>query len=221
MQKDAATVNAGKRISRMEARREKLLITIERTQRRFEKADKTARRALKSLATLERTRRRMDKALAKARTEAADDTVESATPKLEAMEQALGEAIYGERPRGMARLAHLAEDLPNAALEAGQDQGIFPKADDGLPNFLRRQQERQAEAEHSVEERHRKLQAMADPKTKEKKAERRAVEKEIRQAEITGKRRKMPLTGRAALAAMSAENQQTQDAFFGKRPKKT
>jgi hypothetical protein len=49
-------------------------------------------------------------------------------------------------------------------------------------------------------DRNRKLQAMADPKTKEKKAERRVVEKEHREAELRGQKRKWPATGRAAQA---------------------
>jgi hypothetical protein len=51
-------------------------------------------------------------------------------------------------------------------------------------------------------DRTRKLQAMADPRTKEKKAERRAVEKEKREADLRGKTRKMPPTGKAALDAI-------------------
>jgi hypothetical protein len=52
-------------------------------------------------------------------------------------------------------------------------------------------------------DRTRKLQAMPDPKTKEKKAERKMIEKEVRQAELTGKRRKMPLAGKEALAKIA------------------
>jgi len=51
-------------------------------------------------------------------------------------------------------------------------------------------------------DRNRKLQAMADPRTKEKKAERKAVAKEKLQADLTGKRRAMPLQGKAALEAI-------------------
>jgi len=51
-------------------------------------------------------------------------------------------------------------------------------------------------------DRNRKLQAMADPRTKEKKAERKVVAKEKLAAELTGKRRAMPLTGKAALDAI-------------------
>ncbi|PWT72139.1 MAG: hypothetical protein C5B60_09935 [Chloroflexi bacterium] len=50
--------------------------------------------------------------------------------------------------------------------------------------------------------RNRQLQTLPDPKTKEKKAERKAIEAEMRQAELTGKRRKMPLSGKDALAAI-------------------
>jgi len=51
-------------------------------------------------------------------------------------------------------------------------------------------------------DRSRRLQTLPDPKTKEKKAERRAVEREVQQADLTGKRRKMPLTGKAAFDAI-------------------
>ena len=40
---------------------------------------------------------------------------------------------------------------------------------------------------------------MADPKTKDLNAERRIVDKEKREAKLTGATRKMPLTGKAAL----------------------
>ena len=40
----------------------------------------------------------------------------------------VGDALAGDkRPRGKARLAHLAEDLPKAARESGEDQGVFKK----------------------------------------------------------------------------------------------
>lgn len=45
---------------------------------------------------------------------------------------------------------------------------------------------------------------MADPKTNDKKAERKAVEKEKLDAKLTGKLKKMPLTGKAALDAIRA-----------------
>lgn len=51
-------------------------------------------------------------------------------------------------------------------------------------------------------DRNRKLQAMADPKTKEKKAERRVIEKEKREADLRGQTRKWPATGKDALNAL-------------------
>jgi hypothetical protein len=78
------------------------------------------------------------------------------------------------------------QDL-DAIIEATLAEAAKPPAetkDDGIPPSLRR------------------LQALPDPRTKEKKAERRAVEREVREAEITGKRRKLPLTGKAALDAI-------------------
>jgi hypothetical protein len=53
----------------------------------------------------------------------------------------------------------------------------------------------------------RRLNALPNPRTKEKKAERRAVEKERLDAELTGKRRKMPPSGKAALSAINADLQ--------------
>ena len=58
----------------------------------------------------------------------------------------------------------------------------------------------------------RRLNGLPDPRTKEKKAERRAVEKEVREAELTGKRRRMPLTGKDALAAIKGETPDAREA---------
>jgi hypothetical protein len=54
--------------------------------------------------------------------------------------------------------------------------------DDPIPSFLDRRN------------------LMADPKTKDRNAERRVVEKEKRDAKLTGATKRMPLTGKAALA---------------------
>jgi hypothetical protein len=54
----------------------------------------------------------------------------------------------------------------------------------------------------AVLDRNRQLQSLPDPRTKEKNAERRAIEREKREAELRGKTRKMPLTGKAALDAI-------------------
>jgi hypothetical protein len=134
-------------IARQEANYEKLCTTIERTQRRWEKADKAAARLLKKLAALERQRSRARRRLDRVKAEA------------------------------KAAALHPEPELPKPEL---------PK-DGGIPEFL---------------DRSKKLQALPNPRTKEKKAERRAVEKEVREAELRGKRRKMPLSGKDALKAI-------------------
>jgi hypothetical protein len=184
MQNDGKAVKApATRVSRLEARREKLLVTIERTQRRFEKADKMAKRALKTLATLERKRRRMDKAITKAKAEAADDLV----GHFAMTEPVMSDAQWKET---LASVKPLSPELRAEALATAD-------CDDGVPQFLK----------DAAQERTRKLQSLPDPKTKEKKAERKAVEKEKREAELTGKRRKLPPSGKAALSAINADLQ--------------
>jgi hypothetical protein len=61
-----------------------------------------------------------------------------------------------------------------------------PAGDEPIPTFLDRRN------------------LIADPKTKDRNAERRAIEKEKRDAKLTGELKKMPLTGRAALAKINA-----------------
>jgi hypothetical protein len=161
-----AVKTPAQRVSRLEARREQLLVVIERARRRFEKHDKGQRRALKDLANYERESRRLDKRIAQAKSETADELVMSAAPP--------------PKPK--------VEDVTEIT-ELTSAGGFGIDLDDGVPQFLK----------DAAAERARKLNALPDPKTKEKKAERRAVEKEKREAELRGKRRKFPLTGRAAL----------------------
>jgi hypothetical protein len=61
-----------------------------------------------------------------------------------------------------------------------------PAGDEPIPTFLDRRN------------------LIADPKTKDRNAERRAIEKEKRDAKLTGELKKMPLSGRAALAKINA-----------------
>jgi hypothetical protein len=61
-----------------------------------------------------------------------------------------------------------------------------PPGDEPIPTFLDRRN------------------LIADPKTKDRNAERRAIEKEKRDAKLTGELKKMPLSGRAALAKIMA-----------------
>ena len=80
-----------------------------------------------------------------------------------------------------------------------------PRKDDNLDplDFLvEAAEKRAAERKAEIAERDRKLMAMPDPMTKENKAQRRVVEKQVRERELTGKRRKMPPTGKAALDAI-------------------
>jgi hypothetical protein len=177
MQRDGKAVKApATRVSRLEARREKLLVTIERTQRRFEKADKMAKRALKTLATLERKRRRMDKAMTKANNREQNDGI-ARTQNQEAIIAASRESA--------------ATVLATASNTARQENAATSSAESGIPEFL---------------DRSKKLNALPDPRTKEKRAERRAVEREKREADLRGKTRKMPLTGKAALDAIKNGN---------------
>jgi multidrug resistance efflux pump len=77
------------------------------------------------------------------------------------------------------------------------------KREDGLdiPSYLKRSLA--AQAEDAIAERDgRRLAALPDPRAPEKKAQRKEVEKQVRQAELTGKRRRMPLSGKAALDAI-------------------
>jgi hypothetical protein len=105
--------------------------------------------------------------------------------------------------RHMAQSPTLTESCD--AIVSGMIQGqTFEEAakDDGIPTFLRRD-----------------LNALPDPRTKEKKAERRAVEKEKREAELTGKRRKMPLSGKEALKAI-AQAEEAKSEKTGLDPKR-
>jgi hypothetical protein len=79
----APVVNPGQKLSRMEARREKLLVTIERAERTFEKHDKAAKRWLKQFVELRRKANRLDKAIVKAKAEAANALVEPPKPEPE------------------------------------------------------------------------------------------------------------------------------------------
>lgn len=143
-----------KRQQRRQARYEQLCVTIERTQRKFEKADRVVKRSLAALAKLERKRIREQKAL-------------------------------------KALAATLADALVATQVESPAEPMLSEGDGLDVPSFLRRDSNN-------------KLAAMPDPRTKEKKAERRAVAREVLEAELTGKRRKMPLAGRAASAALKA-----------------
>jgi hypothetical protein len=83
--------------------------------------------------------------------------------------------------------------------------GAVATSDDlKIPDFLLRQQERSAQAEADVQARAEiKAQQAAEKKRKDaRRIEKLKVAQEIKHAELTGQRRKMPLSGRAALDAL-------------------
>jgi hypothetical protein len=128
---------------------------------------------LDKIARLTRKRNEAIKALVK---------VENSLPQLERRARLL------DRPVKRA----LPTDSPPPAPAAVPPPTIEPDiGGDGVPDFLRRK----------VDESQR-LGSLPDPRAKEKKAERRAVEKEKREADLRGKTRKMPLSGKAALDAI-------------------
>ena len=173
-----AVKSPAQRLSRLEARHEQLSVIIERAQRRFEKHDKGARRAIKDLAQHERSRRRLDKAIAKAKAEAADDLINPGIVEIP--------ADQFDKPF----------EVPDKTFDTTPPKEVLEtvtKAIDDGPDVP------------AILDRTRKLQAMAAPKSKEKRDERRVVEKEKLQRELTGKRRKMPPTGKAALDAIKSK----------------
>jgi hypothetical protein len=198
MQRSSApVVNPGQRLSRMEARREKLLVTIERAERTFEKHDKAAKRWLKRLAVLHGKRRRADKALAKAKAEAADALT---VPLAKLGETEIGKA-NAESWNAIPAVAKAKAPAPEPRMDdpnhpdlvAAREllSGVNAALDDGIPSYLRRQPR---EFDPYKGER--------DAATKEKAKTKREANKQRAAADATGERAKMPLTGKAALAAI-------------------
>lgn len=84
-----AVKSPAQRLSRLEARREKLLVIIHRTRTRWEKADKAAQKHMRALIKLERQLIRMDKTIAKAKVETANELVETAKPTFKEVHDAI------------------------------------------------------------------------------------------------------------------------------------
>jgi hypothetical protein len=231
---------------RRTARYEKLCTTIERTQRRFEKYDRLAKRALKSLATLERQRTRMRKAMAKADTTAADDLIGSTVPQPEARVETTPAKPEPAVPVISTDDPDLVQKV-QAALDAGRPDDrptaapgyrltgrwFQPDAptptpapaskDDGLelPGFLDQRDKTKAaptptppatsemtgEEKDALARAEITAQRTAKEKTKrERRATKRKIDAEVRDADLTGQRRRMPLQGKDALAAIAATN---------------
>jgi hypothetical protein len=189
-------------IDRRERRREKLLIEMQRTRLRFEKSDKAAQRLLRKIVEQERQLRRLDKAIARAKAEAADDLVETAVPLAKLGETEIGKANAESwnaipavaKAQAKAPAPELRMDDPNHPdLVAAREllSGVNATLDDGIPSPLRRQPR---EFDPYKGER--------DAGAKEKAKAKREANKQRDAAEATGERQKMPLTGKAALAAI-------------------
>ncbi len=141
-QSPAPVVNSpDKKLDRMEARREKLLVTIERAERTFEKHDKAAKRWLKRLAVMNGKRRRADKAIVKAKAEAANTLVGSTKPKSVKVDPTTQLGVLGPAPGFNGK----GERVPDDGLDIPKNLRREPKrkpvnpvklADD--PNLLQK-----------------------------------------------------------------------------------
>jgi hypothetical protein len=102
-----------------------------------------------------------------------------------------------------------ADDLQSFAEKMVAAAEAVINNDDGLdiPDYLRRQQERSVQAEADVQAR---AEIMAQQAAEKKRKaditkQKRAIKEEVRHAELTGQRRKMPLSGKEALAAVRGQ----------------
>jgi hypothetical protein len=133
---------------------------------------------LDKIARLTRKRNEAIKTLVKA---------ENLLPQLERRARLLDRPVKRALPTDSPPPAPAAVPLPTIEPDVGGD---------GVPDFLRRK----------VDE-SKRLGSLPDPRAKEKKAERRAVEKQKLEANLRGQTRKMPLEGRAALAKIKERDE--------------
>lgn len=140
---------------------------------------------------------------------------ETALPSLRKQAKRLVDYLLAEELRALQPTPYLDEDLKlDEGAAAGRPDTAPPSEpadslkEDGLdiPSYLKRATPAgmvsDGPDDADARDYNRRLAAMADPRTPEKKAERKVVAQEIRHAELTGKRRKMPLSGKAALDAI-------------------
>lgn len=168
--------------ARREKRYQNLLTTIERTQRRLDKADKTARRLLRSLAKLEQQRRRLEKAR-RAPAPMPQSEPEPEHPRVEARERAVANSLV----ENVTEITELTS------------QGGFGVNLDDIPDWMLRRLPQNAEPEAVKElvEREQEKQALTKEKAR--------VKREKRKAADAGDTRRLPLQGREALAAIKGE----------------
>jgi len=163
----------------MEARREKLLVTIERAERTFEKHDKAAKRWLKRLAVMNGKKRRADKAIAKAKAEAASALVEPVTVETDhlpepAFEQ-LAEKMVDEANGRLKAKRQRKAKAPTAEVKAAAEElaqsdlprlaSMFPFGKQAKLSTKDREQAVQL-AETSRDEKRKRMKAMGFRPTK-------------------------------------------------------
>lgn len=148
---------------------EKLNRAIERWQMKQEAAVIMLRRSAEDLAKLHRKRRRMLREAT---------PTELSSPVMRALDKAI--------PKPAA--------IPSATqVESPKDDGL------DIPAWMRRGQATQQAVDATISEASKRLAALPNPNAPEKRAVRRKVERQKLDAELTGKRRKMPLAGKEAL----------------------
>src|SRR5262245_31584484 len=87
----------GQKADRRELRYQKLVVTIERTQRKVDKADRIFQRGSRQLVKLERQRQRLLKAMAAPKPEPQPIETEQ-HPRIEAKEEAVANALVEDAP---------------------------------------------------------------------------------------------------------------------------
>jgi hypothetical protein len=89
--------------------------------------------------------------------------------------------LLARQTKALAKARSVPQRGPQPMAPPAAAAAAAPTPEEDIPTFLDRRN------------------LMADPKTKDRNAERRVIEKEKRDAKLTGKLKQMPLTGKAAL----------------------
>jgi chromosome segregation ATPase len=166
--------NENKSAIRREKRYQKLCASIERLQKKVDKADRTLTRGTRQLIKLERQRVRMQKAMRQ-------------PPK-----------PIRQAPPVEATLSDSASDICSMMIQGRtfeEAEEALRKDDLDIPASLRRDKAAADAVRQEVAEAKKAQSARA--------AEKRVIKAQHRHADLTGARRKMPLEGRAAMAAIS------------------
>lgn len=124
--------------------------------------------------------------------------------KLEQKRQRLDRKMIREQVEGEIRKeAAPVAPPPSEVVKLEAAPVAPPPADDDIPDFLRRGMAAQKAVDDVIAAEAVKAELAAEKKRKtERRIEKLKIGQEHKQAELTGARRKMPLTGKAALAAI-------------------